>query len=149
MPKNSRINETLHFLLDHPRRCFIYLFPSHQTWFLLTILICLKYVSRSYFKLWNMILNTFESCPCQFHGLVLLHGLGHREPSDRLYPFRNKVCYWAITSCCGTGSRLWYRSSICSRTSSKVRQMLVALDVIPADMLQQGSLCYDDVHQCL
>ncbi|KAF8342643.1 cation transport protein-domain-containing protein [Cantharellus anzutake] len=30
----SRIHETLHFLLDHPRRCFVYLFPSHQTWFL-------------------------------------------------------------------------------------------------------------------
>ncbi|THH13668.1 hypothetical protein EW146_g6584 [Bondarzewia mesenterica] len=43
-PRNSRINETLHFLLDHPRRCFIYLFPSHQTWFLLTILVILKYV---------------------------------------------------------------------------------------------------------
>ncbi|KAI5995376.1 cation transport protein-domain-containing protein [Pisolithus marmoratus] len=37
IPANSRLNETLHFLLDHPRRCFIYLFPSHQTWFLLTI----------------------------------------------------------------------------------------------------------------
>lgn len=26
--KQSRFNETLQFLLDHPRRCFIYLFPS-------------------------------------------------------------------------------------------------------------------------
>ncbi|PCH35574.1 hypothetical protein WOLCODRAFT_91613 [Wolfiporia cocos MD-104 SS10] len=33
---------TLHFLLDHPRRCFIYLFPSHQTWFLLTVLFALN-----------------------------------------------------------------------------------------------------------
>lgn len=32
--KNSRTHETLQFLLDHPRRCFVYLFPSHQTWFL-------------------------------------------------------------------------------------------------------------------
>ncbi|KAG8991802.1 low affinity potassium transporter [Tulasnella sp. 427] len=39
VPKNSQINETLHFLLDHPRRCYIYLFPSHQTWFLLTVLL--------------------------------------------------------------------------------------------------------------
>ncbi|KAF8320327.1 TrkH-domain-containing protein [Clavulina sp. PMI_390] len=31
----SRTRETLQFLLDHPRRCFVYLFPSHQTWFLL------------------------------------------------------------------------------------------------------------------
>lgn len=42
VPKQSQLNETLHFLLDHPRRCFIYLFPSHQTWFLLTVLIILK-----------------------------------------------------------------------------------------------------------
>ncbi|TDL22995.1 hypothetical protein BD410DRAFT_820980 [Rickenella mellea] len=42
VPAKSRANETLHFLLDHPRRCFIYLFPSHQTWFLLTILVILN-----------------------------------------------------------------------------------------------------------
>ncbi|PFH52154.1 hypothetical protein AMATHDRAFT_57502 [Amanita thiersii Skay4041] len=41
VPKSSRANETLHFLLDHPRRCYIYLFPSHQTWFLLTIVFVL------------------------------------------------------------------------------------------------------------
>lgn len=36
-PANSRTNETLQFLLDHPRRCFIYLFPSGQTWLLASI----------------------------------------------------------------------------------------------------------------
>ena len=30
-------------MLDHPRRCFVYLFPSHQTWFLLTVLVILKF----------------------------------------------------------------------------------------------------------
>ncbi|KAG8770567.1 low affinity potassium transporter [Ceratobasidium sp. 428] len=34
-----RMHETLSFLLDHPRRCFIYLFPSHQTWFLFIVLL--------------------------------------------------------------------------------------------------------------
>jgi len=43
VPRNSRLDETLHFLLDHPRRCFVYLFPSYQTWFLLTILAIMKY----------------------------------------------------------------------------------------------------------
>ncbi|KAI0302328.1 cation transport protein-domain-containing protein [Multifurca ochricompacta] len=33
VPRNSRLKETLHFLLDHPRRCFIYLFPSHKLGF--------------------------------------------------------------------------------------------------------------------
>ncbi|KAI0669657.1 cation transport protein-domain-containing protein, partial [Trametes maxima] len=42
VPKKSRLSETLHFLLDHPRRCFIYLFPSHQTWFLFMVLFALN-----------------------------------------------------------------------------------------------------------
>lgn len=31
-PKDSQFKETCQFLLDHPRRCFLYLFPSYQTW---------------------------------------------------------------------------------------------------------------------
>ncbi|GAA6035920.1 hypothetical protein JCM8097_005165 [Rhodosporidiobolus ruineniae] len=42
VPRGSRTRETLQFLLDHPRRCFIYLFPSHQTWFLVFTLVCLN-----------------------------------------------------------------------------------------------------------
>ncbi|KAG0708602.1 cation transport protein-domain-containing protein [Suillus ampliporus] len=42
VPRDSRLHETLHFLLDHPRRCFVYLFPSYQTWFLLTILLIMN-----------------------------------------------------------------------------------------------------------
>ena len=38
------MQETLHFLLDHPRRCYTLLFPPHQTWFLLTIVLALTYV---------------------------------------------------------------------------------------------------------
>ncbi|CCA66433.1 related to potassium transporter TRK-1 [Serendipita indica DSM 11827] len=38
---NAPIQSQLHFLLAHPRRCFIYLFPSHQTWFLLTMIVTL------------------------------------------------------------------------------------------------------------
>ncbi|KAJ8486784.1 hypothetical protein ONZ51_g4604 [Trametes cubensis] len=49
IPRNSRLNETLHFLLDHPRRCFVYLFPSHQTWFLLTVLFALNLTDWFFF----------------------------------------------------------------------------------------------------
>ncbi|KAG1737871.1 cation transport protein-domain-containing protein [Suillus paluster] len=42
VPRNSQLHETLHFLLDHPRRCFVYLFPSYQTWFLFTILVIMN-----------------------------------------------------------------------------------------------------------
>lgn len=43
--RESQLNETLHFLLDHPRRCYIYLFQSHQTWFLLAVTALFTYVS--------------------------------------------------------------------------------------------------------
>ena len=49
MPRKSRIRESLSFLLDHPRRCFVYLFPSAQTWFLVAALLCLKYVAHRSF----------------------------------------------------------------------------------------------------
>lgn len=37
--EDSGTRKTLSFLLDHPRRCFLYLFPSHQTWFLVICLV--------------------------------------------------------------------------------------------------------------
>lgn len=37
-PATSRLHETCRFLLDHPRRCYLYLFPAHQTVFLLTVI---------------------------------------------------------------------------------------------------------------
>lgn len=40
-PKNGSLEETLQFLLHHPRRCFIYLFPSTHTWFLVFVVIML------------------------------------------------------------------------------------------------------------
>lgn len=44
VPSSSRVHESLTFLLDHPRRCFVYLFPSPQTWFLVLALLGLKCV---------------------------------------------------------------------------------------------------------
>lgn len=42
VPQGSRTKETFQFLLDHPRRCFIYLFPSHNTWLLVILLVIFK-----------------------------------------------------------------------------------------------------------
>ncbi|WFD28578.1 hypothetical protein MNAN1_003591 [Malassezia nana] len=42
VPRRSRTYETLRFLLDHPRRCFLYLFPSENTWFLAFVLLTLN-----------------------------------------------------------------------------------------------------------
>ncbi|KAF9529697.1 cation transport protein-domain-containing protein [Crepidotus variabilis] len=61
--KNSRLNETLHFLLDHPRRCFIYLFPSHQTWFLLTIVLGLTCIDWFCFLILDIHDQAIESIP--------------------------------------------------------------------------------------
>ncbi|KAI0250923.1 cation transport protein-domain-containing protein [Lactifluus subvellereus] len=63
VPRNSQLNETLHFLLDHPRRCFIYLFPSHQTWFLLTVLIILNTTDWFFFLLLDLGNKAIESIP--------------------------------------------------------------------------------------
>ncbi|KAF7297996.1 Potassium transport protein [Mycena chlorophos] len=49
VPEKSRARTTLRFLLDHPRRCFIYLFPSHQTAFLLTVVFMLNLTDWFFF----------------------------------------------------------------------------------------------------
>ncbi|EEP79126.1 hypothetical protein UREG_03972 [Uncinocarpus reesii 1704] len=41
-PKHTAIWEELHFLLDHPRRCFTLLFPSSATWWLFWVLVILN-----------------------------------------------------------------------------------------------------------
>jgi len=118
VPKQSRTNETLHFLLDHPRRCFIYLFPSHQTWFLVTILIILKYVC-----LGDLSVIWYSDLPSlQFHRLVLLHGFRHRESGYRLYSPWCQIHHWITASCCCASCWIWFGTSVCSSTSSKVRQ---------------------------
>ncbi|KZT64165.1 TrkH-domain-containing protein [Daedalea quercina L-15889] len=44
LPQDSRTKEALRFLLDHPRRCFIYLFPANQTWVLLTVQFLIDFI---------------------------------------------------------------------------------------------------------
>ena len=42
--RESRLYESLRFLLDHPRRCFVYLFPRENTWFLFGLILFLTIV---------------------------------------------------------------------------------------------------------
>lgn len=42
IPHGSAVWEELHFLLDHPRRCFTLLFPSEATWWLFGVLVILN-----------------------------------------------------------------------------------------------------------
>ncbi|KAH6849826.1 cation transport protein-domain-containing protein [Chaetomium sp. MPI-CAGE-AT-0009] len=44
VPKQSSMNETLRFLLEHPRRCSMLLFPSRPTWILFGILFVMNFV---------------------------------------------------------------------------------------------------------
>ncbi|KAE8540063.1 hypothetical protein D1P53_004001 [Cryptococcus gattii VGV] len=44
VPESSRVRESLKFLLDHPRRCFVYLFPSTQTWVLALVMLSLTFL---------------------------------------------------------------------------------------------------------
>ncbi|WVW80474.1 hypothetical protein I302_102456 [Kwoniella bestiolae CBS 10118] len=53
--------ETLHFLLDHPRRCFLYLFPSHQTWYLLFVVLAFIAIELLGFLVLNIGLPVMES----------------------------------------------------------------------------------------
>uniref|UniRef100_A0A8H7Y882 Potassium transport protein n=1 Tax=Psilocybe cubensis TaxID=181762 RepID=A0A8H7Y882_PSICU len=63
MASRPRMHETLHFLLDHPRRCFIYLFPSHQTWFLLTIVLGLTSIDWFFFLILDLHNPAIDSIP--------------------------------------------------------------------------------------
>jgi potassium uptake Trk family protein len=49
VPYGSKISEELHFLLDHPRRCFTLMFPSKATWWLFWILVMLNGIDLMFF----------------------------------------------------------------------------------------------------
>ncbi|KAJ7743346.1 potassium transporter [Mycena metata] len=62
-PAGSDIGKTLSFLLQHPRRCFLYLFPSHQTWFLVICLVAFSTIEWAAFEVLNIGLPFFEAMP--------------------------------------------------------------------------------------
>ncbi|KAJ7030061.1 cation transport protein-domain-containing protein [Mycena alexandri] len=70
VPKGSRSSETLHFLLDHPRRCFIYLFPSHQTWFLLTVVLTLNLTDWFCFMVLDIGNPAIDSIPLHVRFII-------------------------------------------------------------------------------
>ncbi|KAJ7686542.1 cation transport protein-domain-containing protein [Mycena rosella] len=70
VPAGSRASETLHFLLDHPRRCFIYLFPSHQTWFLLTVVLTLNLTDWFFFMVLDIGNPAIENIPLNVRFII-------------------------------------------------------------------------------
>ncbi|PVF97492.1 TrkH-domain-containing protein [Serendipita vermifera] len=76
--ETSQAWATLHFLLDHPRRCFLYLFPSLQTWytiitrafrvllfsrFLVIVIFILNMIDWAGFMLFDLDNPTLEPIP--------------------------------------------------------------------------------------
>ncbi|KAG8830789.1 low affinity potassium transporter [Serendipita sp. 399] len=61
--QDSETWATLHFLLDHPRRCFFYLFPSHQTWFLVIVLFTLNMINWAGFMLFDIGNHALDAIP--------------------------------------------------------------------------------------
>ncbi|GAA5838939.1 hypothetical protein JCM3766R1_004534 [Sporobolomyces carnicolor] len=51
VPRDSRVKESLEFLLEHPRRTYIYLFPARQTWLLVFLLFLFNGIDWLFFWL--------------------------------------------------------------------------------------------------
>ncbi|OJD35249.1 potassium ion transporter [Diplodia corticola] len=71
-PTTSRLRQTCLFLLHHPRRCFIYLFPSKETWYLFAIQILIDAAMWLLYLVLNLGLPAFDSTPLRTR---LLDGL--------------------------------------------------------------------------
>jgi potassium uptake Trk family protein len=71
-PEGSRFKNTLDFLLQHPRRCFLYLFPSRETWYLLFIQISIDIVAWLCFEILNIGVPDVDALPT---GTRILDGL--------------------------------------------------------------------------
>jgi potassium uptake Trk family protein len=71
-PRGSRFRNTLDFLLQHPRRCFLYLFPSKETWYLLFIQIAIDITAWLCFEILNIGVPEIDALPT---GTRILDGL--------------------------------------------------------------------------
>ncbi|KAF3933104.1 hypothetical protein ABW20_dc0110546 [Dactylellina cionopaga] len=65
-PQNWVAKESLHFLLDHPRRCFTLLFPSAATWWLFTVLVLLNFTDVLLFIVLDLNNPTVTSLPVHY-----------------------------------------------------------------------------------
>lgn len=71
VPRDSGLYEEVRFLLDHPRRCFILLFPSGATWWLLFILLGLNITDVIFFVVLDLGSGPVVDLPA---GIKVLNG---------------------------------------------------------------------------
>ncbi|KAL1619070.1 hypothetical protein SLS54_006922 [Diplodia seriata] len=69
---SRRLRQTCLFLLHHPRRCFIYLFPARETWYLFAIQLAIDGAVWLLYEVLNLGLPAFDATPL---GTRLLDGL--------------------------------------------------------------------------
>ncbi|KAK0439454.1 potassium transporter [Desarmillaria tabescens] len=83
----SDLDKALDFLLHHPRRCFIYLFPSHQTWYLVVVLLLMSFVEWIAFGVLNTGLEFYEAMPTEDKIVSgLFQGLATRASGFSIVP---------------------------------------------------------------
>ena len=63
VPAQSSLHQSLTFLLHHPRRCFILLFPSINTWYLTAIQAALHFLLWIFWILLQIDYPTIENIP--------------------------------------------------------------------------------------
>ncbi|CAE6427706.1 unnamed protein product [Rhizoctonia solani] len=61
--RNGSTGRGLKFLLRHPRRCFMYLFPSHQSWYLLFTLVVIFVLDWAAYLTFNIGMPGIEAVP--------------------------------------------------------------------------------------
>ncbi|KAI4687990.1 uncharacterized protein J4E84_004918 [Alternaria hordeiaustralica] len=61
LPKESRIRNTMQFLLQHPRRCFIYLFPKRETVYLFLVQLGIDITAWLCFEILNIGMPDVEA----------------------------------------------------------------------------------------
>ena len=79
VPKGSAIHHTCAFLLHHPRRCFVLLFPSINNWYLFAAQVSIDLVLWASFGLLNVGLAAFGEYSAGNKTIMgLFQGLGVR-----------------------------------------------------------------------
>lgn len=72
-PVAGRTRESLGFLLDHPRRCFTLLFPSHATWWLFAVLVIFNVVDLILFIILDLNSVSIDALPVSIRILAGLY----------------------------------------------------------------------------
>ena len=63
VPRHSKIHHSLSFLLHHPRRCYLYIFPSTNTWYLAAAQFGMYMIAWFFFEILNLGLPAVVSIP--------------------------------------------------------------------------------------